>query len=363
MKEPQLQRRLRPHRKQIEELDAKIVAFISERARQSVQIGKIKGELSLHVLDPVQEKEVYKRIARLNEGPLPDAALKAVYREIMSGSLALQKTITVAYLGPEATFTHQAALSKFGRSVEYVPTNSISDVFYEVETQRADYGVVPIENSTDGAVNRTLDMFIDSDLRICSEILFEISHCLLAKCPQDQITRIYSKGEVFGQCKLWLRANLPRAEYIEASSTSRAAEQASEQPRSAAIASEIAASLYGLRVVARSIQDTTQNLTRFLVMGRSESPKSGDDKTSVMFYTRDRIGALHDVLEIFKEERINLTMIESRPSGRKLFEYYFFADFAGHVTDAKIASTLKKLKKKCGVLKVLGSYPRSPESR
>jgi chorismate mutase/prephenate dehydratase len=361
MKENELQRRLRPHRKQIEDLDARIVALISERAKQSVQIGKVKGELTEHVLDPVQEKEVYKRIARLNEGPLPDSALQAIYREIMSGSLALQKTLKVAYLGPEATFTHQAAMSKFGRSVEYLATNSIGDVFYEVETERADHGVVPIENSTDGAVNRTLDMFIDADLKICSEIVFEISHCLMAKCPQNQIKKVFSKGEVFGQCKLWLRANFPRAEYIEVSSTSRAAQLASEEPGAAAIASEIAASLYALRVVARSIQDTTRNLTRFLVIGKSESPKSGDDKTSVMFYTKDRVGALHDVLQIFKEERINLTMIESRPSGKKLFEYYFFADFAGHVTDAKIASTLKKLKKKCGVLKVLGSYPRSSQ--
>jgi len=359
MKENQLQRRLRPLRKRIEELDAKIVALISERAQQAVRIGKIKGELSQHVLDPVQEKAVYKRIARLNNGPLPNAALEAIYREIMSGSLALQKTLKVAYLGPEATFTHQAALAKFGRSVEYLPTHSISDVFYEVETKRADYGVVPIENSTDGAVNRTLDMFIDADLKICSEILFEISHCLLTKSRKDRIKRVYSKGEVFGQCKLWLRANLPRAEYIEASSTSRAAELASEKPGSAAIASEIAASLYALRVVARSIQDTTQNLTRFLVIGRSESPESGDDKTSVMFYTRDRVGALHDILEIFKQEGISLSMIESRPSGKKLFEYYFFADFAGHITDRKVDSTLKKLKKKCGVLKVLGSYPKS----
>ncbi len=360
MRDEQLKGKLRPYRKRIEELDAKIVALISERARQAAKIGKIKGKAGQQVLDPVQEKEVYRRITRLNEGPLSDEALRAIYREIMSGSLALQKTIKVAYLGPEATFTHQAALAKFGHSVEYIPTNSIGDVFYEVETRRADYGVVPIENSTDGAVNRTLDMFIDSELKICSEILFEISHCLLARCRKGEIKRVYSKGEVFGQCKLWLRANLPRAKYIETSSTSRAAEMAWEKPGAAAIASEIAASMYGLRVVARSIQDTTLNVTRFLVMGRMESPKSGDDKTSVMFYTRDRVGALHDILEVFKEEGISLTMIESRPSGKKPFEYYFFADFVGHITDRRVDATLKKLKRRCGVLKVLGSYPKSP---
>jgi chorismate mutase/prephenate dehydratase len=360
MKKKQLQPRLRPHRKRIKELDAKIVALISDRAKQAVEIGKIKGELNEQVLDTVQEKQVYKRISRLNQGPLPDSALRAIYREIMSGSLALQRTLKVAYLGPQATFTHQAALAKFGASVEYLPTNSIGDVFYEVQTKRADYGVVPIENSTDGAVNRTLDMFIDSDLRICSEIRFEISHCLLAKCRKNQIKSVYSKAEVFGQCKLWLRANLPRAEYIETSSTSRAAELAGEKPGSAAIASEVAAALYGLRVVARSIQDTTQNLTRFLVIGTGESPRSGDDKTSVMFYIRDKVGALHDILEVIKEGRMSLTMIESRPSGKKPFEYYFFADIAGHFTDEKVAATLKKLKKKCGLLKVLGSYPRSP---
>ncbi len=360
MKQTYLQRKLRPYRKRIEELDEKIVALTSERASQAVEIGKIKEEAGEQILDPVQEKEVYKRIARLNPGPLPDEALKAIYREVMSGALALQKTIRVAYLGPEATFTHQAALAKFGHSVEYLPTNSIADVFYEVETKRADYGVVPIENSTDGAVNHTLDMFIDSDLRICSEIAFEVSHCLLARCKKEDIRKVYSKGEVFGQCKLWLRANLPQAEYVEASSTAKAAETAAEKPFSAAIASEIAANLYGLRVVARSIQDITRNVTRFLVIGGSESPRSGDDKTSVMFYTRDRVGALHDILEVLKEGGISLTMIESRPSGKKPFEYYFFADFIGHITDRKVSFTLKKLKRKCGILKVLGSYPKSP---
>jgi chorismate mutase/prephenate dehydratase len=359
MKEKQAHRKLRPYRERIEELDAQIVALISERATQAVEIGKLKGQLGEEVLDPVREKEVYQRISELNKGPLSDETLRAVYREIMSGSLALQKTIRVAYLGPEATFTHQAALAKFGDSVEYIPTVSIGDVFYEVETRRADYGVVPIENSTDGAINRTLDMFIDSTLKICSEVLFEISHCLLARYPKDKIKKVYSKAEVFGQCNLWLRANLPRAEYIEASSTSRAAEMAREDRGSAAIASDIAADLYGLRIVARSIQDITQNVTRFLVVGRGESPKSGDDKTSVMFYTRDRVGALHDILEIFKEGGISLTMIESRPSGKKPFEYYFFADFGGHVSEAKVATTLNKLKRKCGVLKVLGSYPKS----
>jgi chorismate mutase/prephenate dehydratase len=359
MKEKQLQQKLRPYRKRIEELDAQIIALISERATQSVEIGKIKQQAGEPVLDPVQEKEVYKRIRRLNQGPLSDDALRFIYCEIMSASLALQKTVKVAYLGPESTFTHQAALSKFGHSVEYIPTNYIGDVFYEVETRRADYGVVPIENSTDGAVNRTFDMFIDSELRICSEILLEISHCLMASCPKEEIKRVYSKAEVFGQCKLWLRANMPQAEYVEVSSTARAAEMAQQTPGSAAIASEVAADLYALRVVARSIQDTTRNVTRFLVIGRNESPKSGDDKTSVMFYTRDRIGALHDVLEVFKESGISLAMIESRPSRKTPFEYYFFADFVGHVEDEKIASTLKTLRKKCGILKVLGSYPKS----
>lgn len=359
MKEKRTHRKLHPYRKKIEELDEQIVELISERARQAVAIGRVKEKLGEEALDPVREKEVYARISRLNRGPLSDEALKAVYREIMSGSLALQKTIKVAYLGPEATFTHQAAQAKFGHSVEYLPTISINDVFYEVETRRADYGVVPIENSTDGAVNRTLDMFIDSDLKISSEILFEISQCLMARCRKERIQKVYSKGEVFGQCKLWLRANLPRAEYVETSSTVSAARIARDKPGCAAIASEIAADLYGLRVVARSIQDIARNITRFLVVGRGESPRSGDDKTSVMFYTRDRVGALHDILQVFREERISLTMIESRPSGNKPFEYYFFADFAGHLSDPKVAATLKKLKRKCGVLKVLGSYPRS----
>ncbi len=284
--------------------------------------------------------------------------LRAVYREIMSGSLALEKKLVISYLGPAATFTHQASLAKFGSSVDYMPVTTIADVFYKVETGQADYGVVPIENSSDGAVNHTLDMFVESKLKIYSEILLEISHCLLSRCKLSEIEKVYSKQEVFGQCKLWLRSNLPAADYVESSSTTHAVEVARKKDRAAAIASELAASLYDIPVVQKSIEDSPNNVTRFLIIGKKDSPPSGDDKTSVMFSALDKVGALYDILGEFKKAGINLSMIESRPSRKRAWEYYFFTDFHGHKRDPKISDSLKRLRTKCKTLKVLGSYPK-----
>jgi len=306
---------------------------------------------------PDREKEVYESIAKNNKGPLSDYALQAVYAEIMSGSLALEKEITIAYLGPPATFTHIAALKKFGSQVRFYPAKSISDIFTEVERGRCDYGVVPIENSVEGAVNHTLDMFIESDLKICSEISLEISHNLLAKCKMNKIKKIYSNPQVFGQCRLWLESNLPNAELIEVSSTTKAAEHALSERNAAAIASKLAAGCYGLKVLAASIEDSAHNVTRFLVIGEIESQPTRKDKTSIVFSVKDKVGVLHDMLVPFKKNRINLTKIESRPSKRRPWEYYFFIDMQGHIQRETVKKSIAQLNKHCTYLKILGSYP------
>lgn len=325
----------------------------------SLQIGRLKAKSNKSAYSPDREKVVYERIERQNKGPIADETLKAVYREIMSGSLALEKSLKIAYMGPPASFSNIAALKKFGSSVRYVPVNSITEVFAEVEHDRADYGVVPIENSIEGAVNYTLDMFMESDLKICSEISLEISHNLLAKCRMDRIKKVYSNPQVFGQCRMWLESNLPRVELIEVSSTTKAAEIAVKEKYSAAIASLLAAECYGLEIVARSIEDSARNVTRFLVIGKIESNPTGKDKTSIMFSLKDRIGALHDMLAPFKKHKINMTKIESRPSKKKPWEYYFFIDMIGHYQDKNVKKAMGELRNVCAHVKILGSYPVS----
>lgn len=344
-------------RRKIDGLDSKIVELLNKRAELGLEVKKLKEITKKGAFAPNREKEIYQRIRKLNKGPLTPDALKAVYREIMSGSLALGEPVRVAYLGPPATFTHLAALKKFGSQVEYIPTSSITDIFAEVEGERADYGVVPIENSIEGAVTHTLDMFMDSDLKVCSEILLEISHNLLANCKKDKIKKIYSNPQVFGQCRLWLEANLPRVDLVEVSSTTKASELASKEKNSAAIASFLAAQKYKLKIIARSIEDSTHNVTRFLVIAKEIAEPTKKDKTSIMFSVKDKVGALHDMLVPFKKNKVNLTKIESRPSKRKAWEYYFFVDLQGHVKDKNVARALKGLESQAAYFKILGSYP------
>ncbi|MGE4358118.1 MAG: prephenate dehydratase [Candidatus Omnitrophota bacterium] len=346
-------------RKRIDSLDKKIVELLNRRAELTLEIGKVKKKLKESVYVPDRESEVYRKVCKHNSGPLKDESLIAIYREIMSSSLSLEKALKIAYLGPAATFTHLAALRKFGSQVDYIDCRSITDVFNEVEKGNADYGVVPIENSIEGAVTHTLDMFVDSDVNICSEISLEIKHNLLANCRKNQIRKVYSNPQVFGQCRIWLESNLPRVELIEVSSTTKAAEIASREKFSAAIASEMAAERYGLRILASSIEDSPHNVTRFLVIGRSLTRPTGKDKTSIMFSIKDRVGALHAMLFPFKKYNINLTKIESRPSKRKPWDYYFFVDLEGHMEDKKVKKALAELGKICTYLKILGSYPVS----
>lgn len=348
---------LKKLRKEIDDIDRSITRLLNSRARITLEVGKIKQKKGSGVYSPDREREILNNLSRINKGPLSQAGLEAIYREIMSSSLSLNKTPKIAYLGPVATFTNLAALKRFGSQVEYIACDNITDVFLEVERGSADYGVVPIENSVEGAVTHTLDMFVDSDLKICSQIILDVSHNLLAKCPKIKIKRVYSNPQVFGQCRIWLQENLPLAETIEVSSTTAAAKIASRQKYSACIASLLAAKVYKLRVIASDIEDSPHNITRFLVIGKDSAPQTGSDKTSILFSIKDRVGALHDMLLPFKKYGINLTKIESRPSKKRAWDYYFFVDLEGHQDNPRVKKALAELEVRCKFLKILGSYP------
>lgn len=346
-------------KRKLDALDAELVRRLNERAQLALEAAKALGTQELFV--PAVEKAIHDRVAELNTGPLPSEALEAIYREILSAVIALQRPVTIAYLGPPATFTHQAARAQFGGSVRYAPCETIGEVFAAVEKKSADYGVVPIENSTDGAVTHTLDQFSDTPLKICAEIYLPISHSLLAKGPKETIKKLYSKPEVFGQCRRWLHENLPGVELISSSSTARAAETAAREVDSGALASALAAELYGLCILEEDIQDLGGNTTRFLVIGKSYGRATGKDKTSLLFAVKHRVGALYDALSAFKRYNINMTKIESRPSKTKAWEYYFFVDIEGHVDDPPVQKALADLAEHCTLMTVLGAYPKASD--
>lgn len=347
------------HRKAIDRIDRQLVRLLNERVRHAREIGALKKQHGEEIYAPHRERTVLARICRLNPGPLPEENLRAIYREIMSGALALEKPTTIAYLGPEATFTHQAALQRFGTSVSYLPLKTIADVFAEVAKRRADYGVVPVENSTEGVVTHTLDMFMDSDLKIVAQIVMPISQCLLSRAPRARIRRLYIHPQSLAQCRDWLRKNLPDVEIIETASNARSAELAAREKNAAAVAGLLAAEKYGLPVREHNIQDSADNATRFLVLGRQCPPPTGHDRTSLMFCIADKPGALHGAIAPFRRYRINMTKIESRPSKRKAWQYYFFVDCDGHAAEPKVARAIEELGRHCVFVKVLGSYPNT----
>ena len=347
------------HRKAIDKLDAKIVKLLNERTQHVLEIGAIKFKAGEEIYAPHRELAVLQRVCRLNTGPITNDAIRAIYREVMSSALSLQKTMRIAYLGPEATFTHQAAIRRFGSSLRYGPQKTITDVFAEVSKNRADYGVVPIENSTEGVVTHTLDMFVDSDLKIVSQIVLRVQHCLLTNARKAQIKKLFAHPQALAQCRAWVQNNLPRVEIIETSSNARSAELASTEDDTAAIAGLLAAEKYGLRAVEYDIQDNAANATRFLVLGRQCSPPTGRDRTSLMISLVDKVGALHRALAAFRRHRLNMTKIESRPSKRKAWEYFFFIDCDGHVSDHRVAKAIAELEQQCSFVKVLGSYPNT----
>lgn len=355
-------------RKKIDELDSRLIELLNERADLVHEVGLLKKRDGASIYAPEREEKLLQALVKKNaelKGRLPERSIRAIYREIMSASYALEKGLTVAYLGPEATWSHQAAREKFGASVEYAAQSSIAEVFNVVARGRADYGVVPIENSIEGAVNYTLDQFMDSELKVCAQFSLRIENNLLAKISREEIRKVYSHPQVIGQCRQWLRHNLPHAELIEVSSTTRAAELAANEPKSdgvAALAGKTAAEVYGLNILEVSIQDSPNNTTRFFVIGHSSCPPTGNDKTSLMFSVQDKPGALFSALAPFKTLQINMSKIESRPSKRKAWEYFFFVDVDGHAQEEQVVKALEELGKHCTFVKILGSYPKTPSA-
>jgi chorismate mutase/prephenate dehydratase len=352
--------RLAKIRKKIDKIDAQIVRLLNDRAKEVVEVGKIKAESKLSNYSADRETNILRRLKSLSNGPLASKDLESIFREVLSSCRSLKSVLRVAYLGPQGTFTHLAAIRNFGKKAEYISAESISDCFEKVEKQEADYAVVPIENSTEGVINYTLDMFVDSDLKICSEATLNISHYLLASgnVSLNKIKRVYSNPQVFPQCRAWLSRNLPGVEFIPTTSTAKAAITVKKDKQSACIGNKMLAEVYGLKMLAQSIEDLSSNITRFLVIGGCDSAPSGKDKTSVLFSVKDRVGVLHDVLYGFKKYGINLTKIESRPSKKKPWEYYFFIDFEGHRSSPQVAKALAQLERQCVFVKILGSYPK-----
>src|SRR5579864_8594674 len=317
-------------RLQIDEMDSRIVELLNVRARIVVEIGKLKQQSNTPIYSPDREKMVLETVRKLNHGPLPDRCMEAVYRELMSGSFALEKPLRIGFLGPSGTFSHETSILKFGSSVTHVPLADIPSVFDEVVRGHIDYCLVPVENSIHGGVIDTLDAFLHSSAKICAELKVTIHHNLLSRVPWEEVKTIYSKPEVFSQCRKWLAAMAKDRDVQPAASTSRAAELAAHQPGVAAIGSRLASQLHGLRVLFENIEDDPDNETRFFVIGREPARRSGDDKTAIMFTTAHKPGALAEVLDVFKQNSINLTDIEKRPSKKVNWEYYFFIDAQGH---------------------------------
>jgi chorismate mutase/prephenate dehydratase len=348
-------------RREIDEIDTRIVDLLNARARIVVQIGRLKQQSNAPIYAPDREKMVLDKVRRLNHGPLPDRCLEAVYRELMSGSFALEKPLRIGFLGPTGTFSHQASVQKFGSSVEYVPLADIPSVFEEVVRGHIDYGLVPVENSIGGGIVDTLDAFLHSSAKICAEVKITVHHFLLSNVPWEDVKAIYSKPEIFSQCRNWLAATAKTRDLQPAASSSKAAEMASQQPAVAAIGTRLASRLYGLRVLFENIEDDPDNETRFFVIGREPARRSGDDKTAIMFTTAHKPGALAEVLDVFKENGINLTDIEKRPSKKVNWEYYFFIDAQGHQDDAAMKKAIEEARAHCLQLTVLGSYPRAAD--
>ena len=346
-------------RKQIDYLDNEIIKLLNDRINVVQKIGEEKKSSGKEIYVPARERAVFEKIKKINKGPLPEESAHAIYREIMSAALALETDMKISYLGPEATFTHQAARSKFGASVDYLTANTISEVFHQVQTRSAEYGVVPIENSTEGAVTHTFDQFISTPLKICAEIYLQISLMLLSKSSLNDVKIVYSKQEVFGQCRSWLEQNLPNIELSAVESTSKAVQLALETDNSAAIASSTASDMYGIQIIAENIQDIKGNATRFLVIGQNYGTSTGNDKTSIVLGVKHTAGALYNVLSVFKDRKINLSKIESRPSRNKAWEYFFFVDVDGHAEDPTLIRGLKQLNKYCTSMTILGSYPKA----
>ncbi|MCR6653778.1 MAG: prephenate dehydratase [Cellvibrionaceae bacterium] len=351
-------------RDQIDDIDAQIGDLISARAECAQRVAEIKRHFSPNEMPifyrPEREAYVLRRAMERNKGPLNNEDFARLFREIMSACLALEKPIKVAYLGPEGTFTQQAALKHFGQFAQTVSLPAIDEVFREVEAGAAQFGVVPVENSTGGVVAHTLDNFMESNLRICGEVVLRIHHHLMVSdvTKPEKISRIYSHSQSFAQCRKWLEAHYPNAERVPVNSNAEAAKRIKTEWNSAAIAGEMAADLYNLSILSSNIEDRPDNATRFLIIGQQAIAASGDDKTSVVVAMRNEPGALHNLLEPFHRLNIDLTRVETRPSQTGPWTYVFFLDFIGHQDDEKVSAALKEVARNASDLKILGSYPK-----
>lgn len=350
---------LEKFRKKIDEIDRNIVQKLDERAEVVEQIGEIKHELGLDLYVPGREREILDRLENLGDGRFPSSSLRIVFREIIATCLNLEKPVTVGYLGPEATFTHSAALKRFGNSTELKSLDAVSAVFEDVERGDVNYGIVPIENSSEGAVRHTLDRFLQSTLHICSECYLEIELYLMSSEETlSDIRKVYSHGQALSQAREWIEKNLPTVEIVETQSTAEAARIAGQEPGAAAVASEVAADIYELNIMVRNIEQPSLNYTRFLVLGQDSPEPTGDDKTTIAFSVQDQAGALQKMIQPFGDYEINMTKIESRPSTEKTWDYIFFVDFQGHKDQDRVQSLLDDLRSNSSMFKVLGSYPR-----
>ena len=347
-------------RARIDAIDDGIQQLIVERARWAQQVGRAKGPLkaAIDYYRPEREAQVLRRVVDRNDGPLSDEVLVRLFREIMSACLAQQEPLKIGYLGPEGTFSQQAAHKHFGHSAKGLPLASIEEVFQEVDAGNADFGVVPVENSGQGTIQSTLDMFLTSSLKICGEVELSVHHYLLSRSGRiEDIERVYSHAQSLAQCKTWLRQHLPKTERSATSSNAEAARRARNADDAAAIASENAAHVYGLKVVAGPIQDRQDNTTRFLVLGRELLTPSGNDRTSLLVFIRDQPGALYRILEPLARRKISMNRIESRPAHGKLWQYAFFIDVEGHAEESPLKDALAEIDAYAGDVRVLGSYP------
>ncbi len=358
-------------RRKIDSLDSRLVRLLNERAGLVVEVGKVKRGGGAPIYAPHREAQVLDKVVGASKGPLPSKAIEAIYKELMSGSFALEHPLRIGYLGPPGSYSHVAATRQFGSSVEYDDLHQIAGVFTEVRRGHVNYGLVPIENSAGGGEAETLDAFLENagKVTIYAEAQLAVHHALLANCAPASVRRVHAKPDVFNRCRGWLATQYPQAEQVPTVSSARAVQQALEEnrlaesigaePGSAAIGSELAGKIYGMETLFAGIEDVPDDITRFLVISREKAKRSGDDKTSIMFNTPDKPGALVSVLQVFDRAGINLTHIDKRPSGRSNWQYTFFIDAQGHRDEASMASAVREAEGHCKDLVVLGSYPRS----
>jgi chorismate mutase/prephenate dehydratase len=352
---------LKKLRDSIDSIDKEIVERLNERVRLACEIGQIKLSQGKEVYVPSREEQVFDKLSASSKGPLPDKALRKIYREVISAATALEKPMTIAYLGPEGTYTHQAAMKHFGSSMSFAQCRTVPDVFASVKRGDCNYGVVPVENSTQGTVLGTLDMLVESDLLIVAQVFLEINHYLVSKSPLAEIKTVYSKDNALGQCRNWLAKMLPNAEQIACDSTAGAVVYARDNPGVGAIGSRVASELYDVPIIAENIADVGDNVTRFIVIGKHSSPPMGNgrDRTSIVVTIRDKPGKLLSVLNCFSKRGINVCKIESRPTRRRAWDYYFYIDFIGHNEEAVTKAAMDELEGECPMVRWLGSYPES----